>query len=106
MAKGQREDRVMSTATFFPTTYSPMDATHSYRLTMSDIDEGLDIRTTQMALLNECKGYDEIRIVESPDDVIVITNNHDGTYDCDRTERCLRRVHNLYKLWASGEFDR
>ena len=37
---------------------------------------------------------------------IVIVNNHDGTYSCDRTQRTLRRVNDFFHLWENGEFER
>lgn len=40
----------------------------------------------------------------------VFIHDHTGTYEvlegdkCERTDRYLRRAHNLFKLWKSGEF--
>jgi len=58
-----------------------------------------------MCLLNDVKDYDVIRIVSNPTDVVEIINNHDKTYECDRTKKELRVVHNFFKLWENGEFD-
>lgn len=98
----------MSTITFYPTGYGSLLAYHTYSATLSQLKTGEDVKTSQMCFLNspEAKEYDLIRIVNGPDDVIEIRNNHDGTYGCDRTERELRRIHNFFRLWESGEFDR
>jgi len=95
----------MKTATFYPTPYGSMDATCTYEIAMWQVDRKLNIRTTQMCMLNHVKGYDLIRIVNSKDDVIEIANNHDGTYSCDRTSRQLRRGNNFFSLWENGAFD-
>ena len=58
-----------------------------------------------MCMLDHVKDYDLIRIVNSDDDMAEITNNHDGTYSCDRTQRTLRRANNFFHLWENGEFD-
>ena len=94
----------MSTITFYPTTHGSMLATHTYQSTLGCIERGEDVETTQMCALNRAKGYDIIRILECPDDVIEIFNNHDGTYSCDRTRRVLRRANDFFKLWENGEF--
>lgn len=96
---------MMSIATFYPTQCGTLTATHTYRDALDVIRKRQDIHTTQMCLLNEAKEYDVIRIVESPDDVITIVNNHDGTYDCERTDKCLRYAHNFFKMWEAGVFD-
>lgn len=98
----------MRTVTFYPTAYGGMFATHAYEVALSRLRTGEDVETTQMCLLGHpgSKEYDLIRIVSGPDDVIEIHNNHDGTYDCDRTERRLRRVHDFFHLWENGGFDR
>ena len=96
----------MRVAKFFPTPYGSIGATYCYSTAIREIKRDIDLKTTQMCLLNEVKDYDVIRIVEGPDDVIEIVNNHDGTYSCDRTDKEIRRVHNLFKMWESGVFDR
>lgn len=96
----------MSTATFYPSQYGTLTATHTYRGALDMIRHGLDVRTTQMCLLNKVKEYDVITIVEGPDDVITIINNRDGTYECDRTSRTLRRINSFFHLWENGEFDK
>lgn len=96
----------MRTATFYPTPYGAMLATHTYKESFKAIFEGRDVETTQMCVLNHVKDYDVIRIVEGPDDVIEIFNDRDGTYSCDRTQRVLRRGHSFFHLWENGEFDR
>ena len=95
----------MRTATFYPVGCSYIDEIHSYKTVKRMIDSGLDIKTTQMCMLNHVKDYDLIRIVNSYDDVIEIANNHDGTYSCDRTDRVLRRANSFFHLWENGEFD-
>lgn len=94
------------TATFFPTPYGSMLATHTYETVMRAIERDIDISTTQMCMLNKVKDYDLIRIVEGPADVIEIINNGDGSYSCDRTDRTLRRVNSFFHLWENGEFRR
>ena len=95
----------MKTATFYPTPYGSLDAAHAYSTALYEIERGLNVRTTQMCLLNDVKDYDMIRIVSNPTDVAEIINNHDGTYSCTRTQRTLRRAHNFFHLWENGEFD-
>lgn len=100
----------MSVATFYPTypTYICFNhsVVHYYDTALAYIHRGANVRTTQMCLLNEVKDYDEIRIVNGPDDVVRIVNNHDGTYGCDRTDREIRFANNLLKMWENGVFDR
>lgn len=97
----------MRTATFYPTQYGLFGSMLTYEDTMRAIERREpDLRTMQMCLLNEVKDYDLIRIVNGQYDVIEIVNDHDGTYSCERTQRTLRRAHNLFKLWESGEFDK
>ena len=98
----------MKTATFYPTLKIKhcFIATHCHSTAMRAIERDLDIRTTQMCMLNKVKDYDMIRIVDGYDDIIEIVNNHDGTYSCDRTQRVLRRANDFFKLWENGEFDR
>lgn len=95
----------MKTATFYPTPYGSTDAAHTYSTALYEIENGLNVRTTQMCLLNYVKDYDVIRIVSNPTDVVEIINNHDKTYECDRTEKELRVGHNFFKLWENGVFD-
>lgn len=95
----------MKTVTFYPTPYGSMDAAHTYSTSLYEIERGLNVRTTQMCLLNDVKDYDVIRIVSNPTDVVEIINNHDKTYECDRTEKELRVGHNFFKLWENGVFD-
>ena len=95
----------MKTATFYPTPYGSLDATHTFSTTLYEIERGLNVRTTQMCLLNDVKDYDVIRIVSNPTDVVEIINNHDKTYECDRTKKELRVGHNFFKLWENGVFD-
>lgn len=97
----------MSVATFYPTyQYPDYDVDHYYDTALMGIRFGASVKTTQMCLLNEVKDYDEIHIVNGPDDVVRIVNNHDGTYECDRTDKELRYAHNLLRLWEGGEFNR
>ena len=101
----------MRTATFYPDGY-PGDVAIDASYVDADqrISRGHDLHTTQMCLLNDprVKTYDLIRIVwhdyREPYDVIEIRYNGDGTYDCDRTDRRLRRVNHLFHLWENGEF--
>ena len=92
--------------TFYPTLYGAMLAHHTYRSTLEAIESGRDVETTQMCMLNEAKDYDLIRIVNGPDDVIEIHNNHDGTYECERAGGRLLFAHSLFKLWENGWFDK
>lgn len=94
----------MKVATFFPTPRCFGATCYCYSTVARAIKRDLDIKTTQMCMLNKVKDYDVIRIAEGPDDVIEITNNHDGTYSCDRTQRVLRRTNDFFKLWENGEF--
>lgn len=94
----------MRTATFYPSDY-PSCAVHTYETAREWVNVGTSIRTTQMCMLDHVKDYDLIRIVNSDDDMAEITNNHDGTYSCDRTQRTLRRANNFFHLWENGEFD-
>ena len=108
----------MKVATFYPKwKQGDAEVMHGYDETLIALLRGHDVHTTQMCLINEAKDYDAIRICESylpvreplphhcDRDVVVISNNHDGTYSCDRSEKGLRRTHNLFKLWEAGEFD-
>lgn len=94
----------MKTAKFYVDAWCAEDAIHTYHSALAEIEAGRDVRTTQMCMLNHVKDYDRIRIIRV-DDAIDIFNNHDGTYSCDRTDKEIRRVHNLFKMWESGEFD-
>ena len=80
---------------------------HSYTAAYEKVCNLVSFSTSQMAMLmeQEIKRYDSILIVNGLTDQCVIRNNHDGTWDCDRTERELRDAHNFYRLWSSGEFD-
>lgn len=94
----------MSTATFYPNAYPTDRVTHSYDATMELLAHGVEVHTTQMCLLNEAKDYDEIRI-EYPHRTILLTNNHDGTYECRQTDRQVRWANNFLKMWENGIFD-
>lgn len=96
----------MRVATFYPTPYGSIGATYCYSTAIREIKRDLDLKTTQMCMLNKVKDYDVIRIVEGFDDVIEIVNNHDCTYSCDRTHRTLRRANDFFHLWENGEFER
>lgn len=97
----------MNMVTFYPSTYyEERMVVHTYRIALEYIMHRRNICTTQMCLLNKVKEYDVIRIVDGPDDVVTITNNHDGTYECDRTSRTLRRINSFFHLWENGEFDK
>ena len=98
----------MSTITFYPTLYGESIAYRAYSTSLRAIESGKDLDTMQMALLSDphVMDYDLIRIVQGPDDVIEIANNHDGTYECDRTDKEIRFAHNLLKMWENGVFDR
>ena len=98
----------MSTISFYPTLYGESIAYRAYSTSLRAIESGKDLETMQMALLSNphVMDYDLIRIVQGPDDVIAIWNNHDGTYECDRTEKEIRFAQNLLKMWESGVFDR
>jgi len=99
----------MRVAKFYPsckTARASMATAYTYWYASEEIEAGHDVYTTQMCMLNHVKDYDLICIVDGPDDVIEIANNHDGTYSCDRTQRVLRRSNNFFHLWENGEFDR
>lgn len=98
----------MSTVTLYPTRYGSEGALHLYDESKVAIEKGVDVRTTQMCMLNNphIKDYDTILIVFGDGDVAEIVNMHDKTYYCDRTQRCLRYAHNFYHLWENGEFDK
>lgn len=103
----------MKSAAFYPNgSVNLSTLLHSYARTKEAIDAGLDIFTTQMCMLNHVKDYDRIDIDYNDDfydidasRIVTITNNHDGTYSCDRTQRVLRRINNFFHLWENGEFD-
>ena len=101
----EEEAEEMRTATFYPNDY-PSYAVHTYKTVRELMDVGMSFMTTQMCMLSHVKDYDLIRIVNSDDDVVEIRNNHDGTYECDRISRKLRRIHNFFHLWENGEFDK
>lgn len=84
----------------------------SYARTKEAIDAGLSLFTTQMCMLNHVKDYDRIDIDYNKDfydidhrKIVTITNNHDGTYTCDRTDKEIRGAHDLFSLWENGDFD-
>lgn len=62
---------------------------------------GKSFVTGQMALLMrpEIAYYDHVVI-----DGALLTNNHDGTWSCDETDRRLTSASNLFRLWRAGEF--
>lgn len=95
----------MRTITFYPTLYGAMLAHHTYRSTLEAIESGRDVETTQMCMLSHAEGFDVIRIVNAPGDVIEIVSNHDGTYECERAGGRLLFAHSLFKLWENGGFD-
>ena len=78
--------------------------THTWDYTEYEINHTKDnVYTTQMGLLNAA--WD--RHWEYGDRVFIHEEN--GVYelkaDCERTDRELRRAHNVFKLFAAGEFD-
>ena len=78
--------------------------THTWDYTEYEIKHTKDnVYTTQMGLLNAA--WD--RHWEYGDRVFIHEEN--GVYelkaDCERTDRELRRAHNVFKLFAAGEFD-
>ena len=103
----------MRVATFYPNgTINLHSLLHSYARTKEAIDAGLDIFTTQMCMLNHVKDYDQIDIDYNENfhdidasRIVTITNNHDGTYSCDRTDKEIRVAHNLFSLWENGGLD-
>lgn len=77
---------------------------HTWDYTEYEIKHTKDnVYTTQMGLLNAA--WD--RHWEYGDRVFIHEEN--GVYelkaDCERTDRELRRAHNVFKLFAAGEFD-
>lgn len=106
--------RIMSkTICFYPTNFNPPESNDDFVHIYSEVDNQLNrlkdvVQTSQMCMLHHpnISKYDLIRIVNDDNDIIVIRNNHDRTYDCDRTDKELRYAHNLFKMWEAGTFDR
>ena len=91
---------------FFPTySYKALNSIHFYEEGMKHIANKRSFQTTQMCLLNEVKDYDFIYICYDLNKTVIIVNNHDGTYECENTDKEIRYVHNFFKLWESGVFD-
>ena len=95
----------MRIANFYPYACEWLALTHDWHSVVAEARAGASISTTQMAALDLVKHYDEIRVCDrNADQVVLIRNNHDGTYDCPQTERTLRYGNSLYHLWANNEF--
>lgn len=82
----------------------PFNITVTWKSTEYEIKRTKDdVYTSQMGLLNAA--WD--RHWENGDKVFI--HDEEGVYelkeDCERTDRLLRRAHNVFKLFAAGEFD-
>lgn len=94
---------------FYPDGAMPkghnVNTAHYYSRAAYLIRQGVTFHTSQMSFLaHPCvTSYDLLIICESGR-TIVIGNNHDGTWSCDMTDKELRHVHNLFKVWESGVF--
>lgn len=109
----------MKVATFYPNwTSEDVNMLHGYRDTLRALARGVNVHTTQMCLLDSAKDYDVIRILETEllvrkllpvegnhSNVIVITNNHDGSYSLNGTSRVLWQTNSIFRLWEMGEFE-
>lgn len=77
---------------------------HSWRDTEKAINIGKEyIETTQMGLLStelSERGY-RIYVHDDYDDFFEIKLGN-----CERTDKCIRLEHNIFKMWVAGAFGR